>query len=118
MNNGTNITENNVSNITECANKMSEDQETFIVNIYWWLETFSCMSVGVIGLFLNIIAMLILITPTMWNNLFNRLLLCLSAYDIIFIVCNLLEIFRQKYQSLVQHYLFVHLSIMKFKRQL
>ena len=99
----------NDTNTTECANELSEEQEAFIVTTYWWLDTFSYMLVGVIGLILNMIAMLILVTPTMWNNLFNRLLLCLSAYDIMFILCGLLEIFRQKYQSFVQQRLFVHL---------
>ena len=99
----------NDTNITECANELSDDQEAFIIAVSWWLETFSCMLVGVIGLVLNIFAMSILITPTMWNNLFNRLLLCLTAYDVLFILCGLLEIFRQKYHYHVQQYLFVHL---------
>jgi len=93
---------------SECEDTLSESQEEMLASFAWWLETPSYLVVGLIGFTLNTLAMWILLMPNMWGNFFNRILLCLSAYDSAFILCGLLEIFRKWLQFPVQQYLFAH----------
>ena len=95
--------------ITECEDTLSPSQEKMLATFAWWLDTPFYLVVGLIGFTLNTLAMWILLMPTMWSNFFNRILLCLSAYDSAFILCGLLEIFRKWLQLPVQQYLFAHL---------
>ena len=97
----------NQTNEEHCENALSETQINFVATFSWWLETFGYLLVGLLGLLLNIIAMLVLLTPTMWNNFFNRLIMCLAGYDSAFILCGILEIFRRWQLTFLQQYLFV-----------
>lgn len=95
--------------IVECEVALSVAQQETISTFSWWLDTFFYLLVGMMGLLLNLLAMWILLTPSMWNNFFNRLILCLSGYDSVFILCGLLEIFRRKfYFSYIQQYMFAN----------
>ena len=89
-----------------CENPVSDAQKEIITTLAWWFDTFAYLVVGLLGMMLNVFAMRILLNPTMWNNFFNRLLMCLSFYDVIFILCGLLEIFRKWLQIPIQQYLF------------
>ena len=95
----------NQTNVT--CEELSESQVAFIRSFSWWMETFFYLLVGMVGLMLNLIAMWILLTPTLWNNIFNRLLMFLAAIDSAFIVCGILEIFRKWMEWSIQQYLFV-----------
>ena len=94
---------------TKCDYVLSESQLQVIETFSWLLEVFAYIIVGIIGLMLNLIAMWVLLKPNMWNNFFNRILMCLSAYDSCFILCGLLEIIRRKWEfSSIQPKLFAH----------
>ena len=95
----------NQTNVT--CEELSESQVAFFRSFSWWMETFFYLLVGIVGLMLNLIAMWILLTPTLWNNIFNRLLMFLAATDSAFIVCGILEIFRKWMEWSIQQYLFV-----------
>ena len=95
--------------IVECEVALSEAQRETISTFSWWLNTFLYSLVGMMGLLLNLLAMWILLTPSMRNNFFNRLIMCLSGYDSVFILCGLLEIFRRNfYSSFLQQYMFAN----------
>ena len=94
--------------LIECEDTLSQSQEKILATFAWWLDTPSYLVVGLIGFTLNALAIWILLMQTMWSNFFNRILLCLSAYDSGFILCGLLEIFRKWLQFPVQQYLFAH----------
>ena len=94
--------------LIECEDTLSQSQEKILATFAWWLDTPSYLVVGLIGFTLNTLAIWILLMQTMWSNFFNRILLCLSAYDSAFILCGLLEIFRKWLQFPVQQYLFAH----------
>ena len=94
--------------LVECEDTLSQSQEKILATFAWWLDTPSYLVVGLIGFTLNTLAIWILLMQTMWSNFFNRILLCLSAYDSAFILCGLLEIFRKWLQFPVQQYLFAH----------
>lgn len=94
--------------LVECEDTLSQSQEKILATFAWWLDTPSYLVVGLIGFTLNALAIWILLMQTMWSNFFNRILLCLSAYDSGFILCGLLEIFRKWLQFPVQQYLFAH----------
>ena len=96
--------ENNTS--IECEEGLSETQRHAIDALSWWLDVVAYFVMGLIGIMLNTISMKVLLAPTMWNNFFNRLLMFLSAYNSVFILCGLLELFRRWQHSSFQQYLF------------
>ena len=69
---------------------------------------YGCLIVILMGLTLNTLAVLVLCTPTMWNNFFNRLLFCLAVFDTLYLLCGLSEWFRNRMQSPIQLYMFVN----------
>ena len=89
-----------------CENPVSDAQKEIITTLAWWFDTFAYLVLGLLGFMLNVFAMRILLNPTMWNNFFNRLLMCLSFYDGAFILCGLLEIFRKWLELPIQQYMF------------
>ena len=93
----------------ECDDELTLTQQQTVVALSWWLDIVAYIIIGIIGLTLNILAVGILLTPTMWNNFFNRLIMCLSAYDNLFILCGLLEILRKWQKTSIQQYLFAKL---------
>ena len=88
--------------------EITSNQETFIADFRWCVQVFGNLPVGIIGLVLNSIALLVLFTSSMRNNLFNRLLICLSITDTLFLLCEITEVFRHQYYSFIQQYIFVH----------
>ena len=89
-----------------CNNSLTLNQQQIVETLSWWLDIVAYIIIGIMGLCLNILAVRILLSPTMWNNFFNRLIMCLSAYDSLFILCGLLEILRKWCKTSVQQYLF------------
>ena len=92
--------------LVKCNNSLTLNQQETIEALSWWLDIVAYIIIGIIGLTLNILAVRILLSPIMWNNFFNRLIMCLSAYDSLFILCGLLDILRKWLKTPVQQYLF------------
>ena len=95
--------------VTECEGELSDTQRQAIDALSWWLDVVAYLVMGLIGMMLNMIAMKILLSPIMWNNFFNRLLMFLSAFDSVFILCGLVELFRRWQHSSFQQYLFTNI---------
>ena len=92
--------------MVECNNSLTLTEKQTAEALSWWLDIVAYIAIGIIGLALNILAVRILLSPTMWNNFFNRLIMCLSIYDSLFIICGLLEILRKWMKTVIQQYLF------------
>ena len=98
----------NQTNLALCNIVLSVDQSKFIESYSRNLEIFVCLPTGVMGTILNILAMIVLLMPTMHNSFFNRLLVCLAAYDITFALCDISEVSRQQFRlSILQDHFFV-----------
>ena len=92
--------------LIDCDVSLTKGQKIFVDDFSWWLDIFTYVIVGMIGLTLNMLAIWILLSPNMWNNIFNRLIMCLSSFDTMFILCGLLEILRKWMMMPIQQYLF------------
>ena len=89
-----------------CEVSLTNEQKIFIDDFSWWLDIVAYVIIGVIGLTLNMLAVWILLAQNMWNNIFNRLIMCLSTFDSIFIFCGLSEILRKWLMMPIQQFLF------------
>ena len=79
----------------DCEVTLSDEQKAFVDAFSWWLDIVAYVVIGMIGLTLNMIAIWILLAQSMWNNIFNRIIMCLSTFDSMFIFFGLLEILRK-----------------------
>ena len=94
----------NETNVTCDYTALSKEQKNFLKEYTWWTEILGNLSVGVIGLVLNSTAIVVLSTPSMRNNFFNRLLICLAISDSLYLSCEIFEVWRhQQYTSIMQH---------------
>ena len=95
--------------LIKCDETLSQSQAQIIDTFSLWISVFAYLFVGLVGFVLNMIAICVLLSTNMWNNFFNRLLMCLSIYDSGFILCGLLELIRRQWSdSLIYSMLFVH----------
>ena len=92
--------------LISCEVSLTKEQQIFVDDFAWWLNIVVYVIIGVLGFTLNMIAIWILLAQSMWNNIFNRLIMCLSTFDSIFIFCGLLEIIRKWLMLPIQQYVF------------
>ena len=97
----------NESNTTCIYPKLSSKDDHFLISYNWWVEICGNLPVSVIGMILNCIAVIVLCTPTMRNNFFNRLLICLAMYDNIYLLCEFSDLFRHRYHTYLQQHAFI-----------
>ena len=82
-------------NNTTCSNTDFSEAEEIFLDIYiWWMEVFGNLSISIVGVVLNFITIVVLLTTNMRNNFFNRLLLCLSIFDNLYLLCEISEVAR------------------------
>ena len=82
-------------NNTTCANtEISEADDAFLDIYVWWMEVFGNLSISIVGVVLNIITIVVLLTSNMRNNFFNRLLFCLAIFDNLYLICEISEVSR------------------------
>ena len=89
----------NNETIIKCPEVLSESQTSLIVALSWWINIFACIFVGILGLVLNLVSIIVLLRPQMWNSFFNRLMMCLSVFDSGFVLCGFIEIARHHWGS-------------------
>ena len=87
---------------------LSPQQIEYIKTCGWWIENGVNLPASIIGVFLNFLALLVLLCPSMRSNFFNRLLFILAMFDIIYLSCEISEAFRHPYQSYVHQHTFVN----------
>ena len=87
---------------------ISDAQWEYYEQFAWWCEGFGLVLVGSTGIILNTIAIAILLGTELAAQFFNWLLVCLSLFDITFLLSCVLESFRIYLGSTTTHtYLFV-----------
>ena len=87
--------------------ELSKQQDTFLTNCRWWVEICGNLPVGVVGVILNCITLIVLSSPTMRTNFFNRILICLAFFDNCYLLCEISEVFRHRYYTYLQQHVFV-----------
>ena len=96
-------------NNTTCANaELSEAENDFLYIYIWWVEVWGNISISIIGVVLNFITIVVLLTSTMRNNFFNRLLICLAIFDNLYLFCEISEVARLKFYTFAQQYIFAN----------
>ena len=68
---------------TRC--QISDDQINFYDRYAWWLKGIVSVSIAVLGIVLNLIAVYILCHKEMRESFFHRLLICLTIVDSLFL---------------------------------
>ena len=68
---------------TRC--QISDDQINFYDRYAWWLKGIASVSIAVLGIVLNLIAVYILCHKEMRESFFHRLLICLTVVDSLFL---------------------------------
>ena len=106
---------NNTSFVTNvpCTlpHDISSDQWNWYNDYAWWMEGFGSILVSSIGVLLNITSMVVLLSSTLSDSLFNWLLVCLALFDSLFLVTGILEAFRMHIggkASIYHFYAFAH----------
>ena len=87
--------------------EFSQEDHPFLDAYYWMMDIVSKLCIGIIGVILNLITMIVYSTPTMKNNFFNRLLICLAIFDTLYLVCEISEAFRMWYDAFLHQILFI-----------
>ena len=86
------------------------EQKEFFTDYDWWFEVFGNLPIEMIGVFLNSIALLVLLTSSMRSNFFNRLLSVLAIFDTIYLLCEISEVLRHQYRTYEQIYACIYLT--------
>ena len=87
---------------------ITEYQWQFYYAFLWWLEGFGSALLGTIGIFLNLITIIVLLGGDVAASFFNWLLVCLASFDAFFLLNGILEACRNHLGSSNFHvYLFV-----------
>ena len=95
------------TNLTCDIPVFTREQVLHFKNYSWWVETIGNLCCGCVGLFLNSITIHVFSSPALQKNFFNRLLTCLTIFDSLYITCEISEVFRHRYNTILQQYIFV-----------
>ena len=98
----------NETNVTCEDVELTAEQGKFLKNCAWWIEVCGNLPIAIIGVVLNVIAVLVLSTSSMRSNFFNRLLFILAIFDSLYLVCEISEVFRHRYPTFGQQHAFVN----------
>ena len=60
----------------------------------WWVHGVASISVGILGIVVNVIMIIVLSTKDFWKIFFNKLVICLTISDIIFLAFSVYESLR------------------------
>ena len=97
----------NDQNYTKCDGaELSREYHAFIKVYSLIVERYGNLITGTCGMLLNFITIIVLSTPKMRNNVFNRLLMCLAIFDNVYLFCEITEVFRVWNYSDFQQYFF------------
>ena len=104
----TNETTANVSSFCVLPQEITEYQWAFYNDFLWWLEGFGSVLVGCIGIFFNLITILVLLGSELAASFFNWLLVSLAVFDVFILLNGILEAIRNHIGSSNLHvYIFV-----------
>ena len=89
-----------VDNLTSTNNftcgkwNVTKEQIEFQQEHGWWVQYLASIIAALFGLILNVIGIVTLLDRRLKEVFFNQLLLCLTIFDILFLICGLNESFR------------------------
>ena len=86
----------------------TREQILYFQNYSWWAETLGNLCCGCIGVILNAITIHVFSSPELRKSFFNRLLICLAIFDTLYIICEVSEVFRHRYNTFLQQSIFVN----------
>ena len=100
----------NLTNLICNRTILTRDQEMYFQNYTWWIETVGNLCCGSIGLFLNSVTIHVFSSAANFSKktFFHRLLICLAIFDTLYIVCEISEVFRHRYNTFYQLEIFVN----------
>ena len=98
----------NETNISCDYTNISPAEDIFLKNYAALIELCGNLPIGVVGVIFNCITLVILSTPSMRNNFFNRLLICLSLFDNLYLICEISEVFRHRFNTYYHQSFFVN----------
>ena len=104
----TNQTIANVSSFCVLPQEITDYQWAFYRDFLWWLEGFGSVVIGIVGIFFNLITILVLLGSELAASFFNWLLVSLAVFDVLMLLNGILEAFRNHIRSSNVHdYIFV-----------
>ena len=104
----TNQTIANVSSFCVLPQEITDYQWAFYRDFLWWLEGFGSVVIGFVGIFFNLITILVLLGSELAASFFNWLLVSLAVFDVLILLNGILEAFRNHIgSSNVHDYIFV-----------
>ena len=98
----------NETNSTCNITFLTHEQVLYFKDYSWWVETIGNLCCGCVGLFLNSITIHVFSSSALQKNFFNRLLICLTIFDSLYIICEISEVFRHRYDTILQQHIFVN----------
>ena len=69
-------------------------EHAFLEHYGWWIHGFASLTIGIIGIIVNIIFIRVLVSVEFRKILFNKLITCLTVADLIFLLCSVYDSFR------------------------
>ena len=98
----------NVTNVSCDYTGVSPAADLFIKKYSALIELCGNLPIGVVGVILNCVTLVVLSSPSMRNNFFNRLLICLSLFDNVYLLCEVSEVFRHRINTYLHQSIFVY----------
>ena len=83
---------------------ITDDQWKVYDNLEWWLEGVGTVIIGLLGVFLNVIIILVLLNGELASSFFNWLLTSLALFDSLFLLSGISEAFRNHLVGGVSYY--------------
>ena len=83
---------------------ITDDQWKVYDTLEWWLEGVGTVIIGLLGVFLNIITILVLLNGELASSFFNWLLTSLALFDSLFLLSGISEAFRNHLVGGVSYY--------------
>ena len=83
-----------IDNITCGKWNWTEYEYTFQQDYGWWIHGVASISIGIIGIMVNVIFIRVLLSAEFRKILFNKLITCLTIADLIFLLCSVYDSLR------------------------
>ena len=83
---------------------ITDDQWKVYDTLEWWLEGVGAVIIGFLGVFLNVITILVLLSGELASSFFNWLLTSLALFDSLFLLSGISEAFRNHLVGGVSYY--------------
>ena len=73
---------------------LTEEEYTIKNNHGWWVQGLASLMIGLIGIVLSSAAIIVLSDRKLNGILFNRLIICMTSFEIIYSICSMFDAYR------------------------